>query len=144
MASGKFQEFCEDIFLHFLVGTSQTVATAANVRIALCTGTAPNSNSIGTELSGATGYTAGGSAGPTSTLFGTVTQADPTIISNDEQVQWTNGGSTWTTITGVIIHRGGGTIAEATCMYFIDGLSVVVPAGATLTIAIGGLDVTEA
>lgn len=140
MASGKFQEFCEDIFLHFLIGTSQTVATAADVRIALCEGTAPNANSVGTELT-ETGYTAGGIA----VGFGTPVQGNPTETDNDAQIQWTNsGGTSWAQITGAIVHRGGGTIAEATCMYFIDGLTITVPASATLTIAAGDCSVTEA
>lgn len=138
MASGKYQTFCTDIFNHFLRGSSETVATAADVRIALVT-TTPSSTALGTELV-ATNYSAGGTA----VGFGTSVEGNPTEVDNDAQIQWTAGGSAWTTITGAVVHRGGTTLALATAMYFIDGLSISVPALATLTIAAGDCSVTEA
>lgn len=143
MASGKFQTHAAAIQNHFLLGSSVTAPSAANVRISLCVSTGPNSNSVGTELSSADGYTAGGIA----VGFGTPVEGDPTETDNDAQIQWTNaagGGGAWTQITGCIIHRGGGTVAEATCMYFVNGLTVDVPDGATLTITAGNCSVTEA
>jgi hypothetical protein len=71
-------------------------------------------------------------------------QGDPTETDNDAQIQWTAGGSPWTTIVGVVVHRGGGTLAAGTSMYFVDSLSLSVPASGTLTIAAGNLSTTEA
>lgn len=140
MATGKYQTFCTDIFNHFLVGSSETVATAADVRMALCTGTGPHSASIGTQLS-ATGYTAGGLACD----FDAPVEGDPTETVNDTELQWTNsGGTPWTQITGYVVHRGGGTLALATAMYFLNGLAIDVPAGATLTFVVGVVKVQEA
>lgn len=138
MANGKYQVFSTDIMNHFLLGSAETVATTADVRIALCT-VAPSATSIGTQLT-ATNYTAGGIA----CGFGTPVEGTPTITDNDAQIQWDNtGGSAWTQVVGCIVHRGGGTLALATSMYYLDGLTINVGADQTLTIAAGDLDVSE-
>lgn len=138
MANGKYQAFCTDIFNHFLRGSAETVATTADVRIALVT-TTPSATATGTELS-ATNYTAGGIA----CGFGTSVEGNPTEVDNDAQIQWDNtGGSNWTTVVGAVVHRGGATLAVATAMYYIDSLSISVLADQTLTIAAGDLSVTE-
>lgn len=140
MASGKYQAYAEDMMNYTLDGGAFSQPTAANVFIAWSTGSAPTSTTVPTELTG-TGYTSGGSA----VGFGTAVTGDPTVSDNDAQIQWTNGGATWTTITGAIIHYGGSTYPAtvANCLYFIDSLSISVPGSATLTIAAGDLDVRE-
>jgi hypothetical protein len=138
MANGKYQVFCTDIMNHFLLGSSETVATTADVRIALVT-TTPSATAVGTELS-ASNYSAGGIA----CGFGTPVEGNPTTTDNDAQIQWDNsGGGAWTQVTGCVVHRGGGTLALATAMYYLDGLTIDVGADQTLTIAAGDLDVTE-
>ena len=141
MASGKYQAYAEDLMNYTLDGGSFAQPTAANVFIAWTTGAAPTSTTVATELTG-TGYVSGGLAIGT----GVAVPGDPTIIDNDSQIQWTNGGGTWTTITGGLVHYGGTTfpVNVNNCLYFIDSLSISVPASATLTIAAGDLDIREA
>ena len=141
MASGKYRAFAEDLLNHFLDGTDHTAPAVTDVHIAWTTGAAPTSSTVATELSGATGYTSGGE----DCGFGVAVLGDPTVSDNDAQIQWTNGGSAWTTITGGLIHYGGVTFPASVnnCLYFIDTLSIDVPASATLTIAAGDLDVRE-
>lgn len=140
MATGKYQSFSEDLLNWALHGDTITQPTAANVYIAWGT-TTPDSTTVPTELS-ETGYTSGGTAvGFTSAVTG-----DPTVSSNTSQIQWTNsGGTTWAEITSALIHYGGATYPPntANCMYFLSGLTITVPAAATLTIAAGDLDVSE-
>lgn len=140
MASGMFEDFAEDILDHFIAGTAKSASTQADVRVAFTTGTA-SKTSIGAGEIVEGGYTAGGQALNTGAALIANNDSGVAVITNDEALTWTetDTDAPWTTITNIILHRGGATCSAANGLYYINGLSITLPASATLTIPAGNL-----
>jgi hypothetical protein len=89
----------------------------------------------GTELTGATGYTAGGA---TMTAWTTISGTTANITGPVAAVSWTNSGATWTAVAGIEIWDTAGTPLR----WFwgpLSGGAVTVNAGNTLQFAIGSI-----
>lgn len=118
--------------------TRPTVTENSGIYIALTTDS-PTDSSVGTELTGATGYTTGGKQ----IDFGAA--ASRTISGDkDAALTWNNTGSAWTQIQGMVISDSATFPAsEASGIVYIDGLTIDVTAGADFEISQNGIDVTE-
>jgi hypothetical protein len=78
-----YQSMCQSVQDLLHKGTALTITTPIKLRLFSTTSTA---TAVGTELSTASGYTAGG----TSITFSTATAATPSVSANSGIVQWTN------------------------------------------------------
>lgn len=89
-----------------------TITTPLKLRLMTAMGSAPaNQNTHnGTELTGATGYTAAGSAlsASNAAAFGSFSGSSPAAVTNINAVSWSVG-SSWTTVIGVEIWDTTGT-----------------------------------
>ncbi len=106
-----------------------TITTPLHLRLMTAMGTTPaNQNGHnGTELTSATGYTAGGAAMGASNAasFGTFSGTSPAAVTNINAVSWTVG-SSWSTVVGVEIWDTTATpvrLAQGTLTSNITGAS---------------------
>jgi len=95
------------VFNFWFAGGSAPSAPGYPFKLRLMTAMGAGNGNVagsnGTELTGATGYTATGSSlGASSPTFGTFSSASPSAVTNSNSVSW-SAGSTWTTVVGIEI-----------------------------------------
>jgi len=104
-----------NVFNFWFAGGSavSTPTTPFKLRLmtAMGSGNGNVAGSNGTELTSATGYTAGGSSLGSSPTFSTFSSASPAAVTNSNAVSW-SAGSTWTTVVGIEIWDSTGTPAR--------------------------------
>jgi hypothetical protein len=123
------------MFNSIMVGSPAwpTIPAGWKLRLMTANGSGPAN---GTELSGATGYTA---LGATMAAWTAISGTTALITGPVAAVSWTNsGGSAWTAVTGIEIWD---TAATALRWFYgaLTGGSVTVNAGNTLQFAIGSI-----
>lgn len=94
------------IFNNWYASGASPVASTPPFHLRLMTamgsGSGNTSGSNGTELTGASGYTALGSTMGSSPTFGTFSATTPVAVTNNNAVSWSATG-TWTTVVGIEI-----------------------------------------
>lgn len=104
-----------------------TITTPLKLRLMTAMGSSPANQTAhnGTELTSATGYTAGGSAlsASNAAAFGTFSGSSPAAVTNINAVSWSVGNS-WSTVVGIEIWDSTGTpvrLAQGTLTSNITG-----------------------
>lgn len=107
------------VFNYWFNGGSALPAVATPYWLRLMTAMGSGNGNVagsnGTELSSATGYTAGGASLGASPTFSTFSSASPAAVTNSNAVSW-SAGSTWTTVVGIEIWDN-----SATKVRFLQG-----------------------
>lgn len=123
-----YQSMCQSVQNLLHQGTALTITAPVKMRLFSTTSTA---TAVGTELSTAQGYTAGGQ----SITYGAATAATPAVSSNSGAVSWTNMPAV--TVNGMDLVDSAGTPVKIEFAALTAAKTTA--SGDTLTFAIGAV-----
>lgn len=138
--TGQIAKFVNYMFAN-AGSITTTITTPLHLRLMTAMGSSPANQAThnGTELTGATGYTAAGSAlsASNAAAFTTFSGSSPAAVTNINAVSWSVG-SSWSTVVGVEIWDTTGTpvrLAQGTLTSNITGAT----SGDTVQFAAGAV-----
>lgn len=123
--------------------TGQTVTAPSAFQVALWIGDPGDDGQSNAEVGGGLGYARDTTHLPTTTSGWSVPSGTTTVTTDNVQlIAFGTASSAWTGVTHVALFVSGSTAANFIARFAITGGAVTVNSGATVTIAIGALDLS--